>query len=99
MVGRPACRRGLCAFEAQRLKVELVDERIDDTHRVVFSDVVIEALGQQGDLASVLSLDESLHVAARSVALPSICQAALRDQAFSHSLGRKRSPFAFGQTA
>jgi len=49
-------------------------------YRVVFTDVIVETLGQQGDLASVLSLNESLHVAARSVALPSILPAALRDQ-------------------
>jgi hypothetical protein len=64
-------------YIAEDNPVRVVDERIDDTHRVVFSDVVVEALGQQGDLASVLSLDESLHVAARSVALPSILPSCL----------------------
>src|SRR5678815_2625581 len=75
MVGRPACCRCRCALEAQSLQLELVDERIDDAHRVVFTDVVVETLGQQGDLASVLSLDESLHVTARVVALPRFCRA------------------------
>ena len=48
--------------------------------RVVFTEVVVETLGQQGDLASVLSVDESLHVAARSVALPQFCQQSSRNQ-------------------
>ena len=85
MVGRPARRRGCRAFEAQSLQIELVDERIDDPHRVVFTDVVVETLGQQGDLASVLSLDESLHVAARSVALPSILPSRLRQSKRFHT--------------
>src|SRR5664279_1275810 len=43
VVGRPARRRGCRAFEAQSLQVELVDERIDDAHRVVFTDVVVKS--------------------------------------------------------
>src|SRR6476660_8920590 len=77
MVGRPACCRCRCALEAQSLQVELVDERVDDAYRVVFTDVVVETLRKQGDLASVLSLDESLHVRARSVALTSILPSSL----------------------
>src|SRR5207247_8788006 len=70
VVGRPPCRRRLRAFKAQGLQIELVDERVDDAHWVVFTDVVVETLWQQGDLASVFSLDESLHAVARSAALP-----------------------------
>jgi hypothetical protein len=64
------CR--LRPFEAELFEIQLVDEDVDDANRVVLTKVVVEKLGQQGDLASVLALDESLHVAARSVALLSI---------------------------
>src|SRR6478735_3399917 len=91
MVGRPACCRGCCALEAQSLQVELVDERVDDAYRVVFTDVVVETLRKQGDLASVLSLDESLHVRARSVALTSILPSSLtRAKRFHTALTHRR---------
>lgn len=49
------------AFEPQRKKVEFFDEGIDDAHRIVFTDEVVEALGQQGDLLAGLAFDKSLH--------------------------------------
>ena len=64
MVGRPAGCCRIDAFEAQCLEVQLLDERIDDPHRVVFADIVVKALSQQSDLMTVLAFDESLHVAA-----------------------------------
>jgi len=65
VVGRSACRSRLGTLESQFPEVEFVDERVDHPNRVVFSDVVVEALREQGDLASVGSLDESLHHASR----------------------------------
>jgi hypothetical protein len=57
------------AFEAQCKEIQLLDEGIDDSHRVVFADIVVKALWQQSDLLPVLAFDESLHVVAlRSVA-------------------------------
>jgi hypothetical protein len=53
----------LSTIEAEALKVELLDKAIDDADRVVLADKVIEAFGQQCDLASILSFDESLHAA------------------------------------
>jgi hypothetical protein len=63
--GRSARRSRLGTLEPQFPEVEFVDERVDHPNRVVFSDVVVEALREQGDLASVGSLDESLHHASR----------------------------------
>ena len=65
MVRRSAGQRRLGAVEPELLQVELFDVRVDHPHRVVFSDVVVEALREQGDLASVGSLDESLHHSSR----------------------------------
>ena len=41
-----------------------LDKGIDDSHRVVFADIVVKALWQQSDLLSIPAFDESLHVAA-----------------------------------
>ena len=86
MVRRPAGRRGLAPSKPSSAQIELVDEDVDHPNRVVLGDVVVQALGQQRDLASVLALDESLHVAARSVALPQFRRSARAIKAFSHSL-------------
>ena len=69
VVGRSACRGGLGTFKPQLMQVKLFDEGVDHPNRVVFGDLVVEALGEQGDLASIFSFDESLHPAARVVAL------------------------------
>lgn len=55
--------RGPSAAEAEVLEVQFLDEGIHHADRVVLSNEVVEALRQQGDLRSVLSPDESLHVA------------------------------------
>ena len=65
VVRRSARGRRLGALEPELPEVEFVDEGVDHPDRVVFSDVVVEALREQGDLASVRSLDESLHHASR----------------------------------
>jgi hypothetical protein len=46
------------------MQIQFLDEGIDDSHRVVFADIVVKALWQQSDLMTVLAFDESLHVAA-----------------------------------
>jgi hypothetical protein len=65
VVRRPAGKGWLRAGEPKFFQIELFDVGVDDPHRVVFSDVVVEALREQGDLASALFLDESLHHAHR----------------------------------
>lgn len=49
------------ALEAERLKIQFLDERVNDAHRVVFADIVIQTLGQQNNLVSIFAFDESLH--------------------------------------
>ena len=61
VVRRSPRRRGIDAFEAQLGQIELVDEDLDHPDRIVFGDVVVQALGQQSDLRSILAFDESLH--------------------------------------
>jgi hypothetical protein len=65
VVRRSPGQRRLRTLEPELLQVELLDIGVDHPNRVVFSDVVVEALRKQGDLASILSLDESLHHASR----------------------------------
>jgi hypothetical protein len=61
VVGRSARRGRFGTLEAQVSQLEFFDERIDDADRVVLTDVVIKALGQQLDLATVFAFDEPLH--------------------------------------
>jgi hypothetical protein len=61
MVGRPAGFRWDDALETQLAKVEFIDENIDHPHRVGVRHKVIQALGKQRALASMLSLDKTLH--------------------------------------
>jgi hypothetical protein len=58
------CRIG--TLEAQVSQLEFFDERIDYAHRIVVTDVVIKAFGQQRDLATVFAFDESLQRLLRS---------------------------------
>ena len=66
MIGRSTSGRGVNTFEAETAEVEFVNEDLDDADRVVLSDLVVQALGQQRDLRSILAFDESLHVVARN---------------------------------
>ena len=51
--------------EAERIaQLQLVDERVDHSDRVVFPNEIVQAFRQQRDLVSTFALDESLHVAA-----------------------------------
>jgi hypothetical protein len=61
MVSRPTGIRRDHALETWSAKVEFIDEHIDYPHRVGVRLLVIQALGQQCDLASMFSLDETLH--------------------------------------
>jgi hypothetical protein len=57
-----ACKQQIFGtLEAQVSQLDLFDERIDNADRIVLTDVVIKALGQQRDLATVFAFDESLH--------------------------------------
>jgi hypothetical protein len=44
MVGGPTGRFGHHARKTQRRQIQFVDERLDDTNRIVFPNVVVQAL-------------------------------------------------------
>jgi hypothetical protein len=64
---------------------EVSNKYLDDTDRIVFPDVVVQALRQQYELASVLALNERF-----TPVPPDINPGRVSDQAFSHSLDPKR---------
>jgi hypothetical protein len=47
--------------KAQRRQIQFINEGIDDADRVIFPDVVVQAIRQQGELAPVLTLNKTLH--------------------------------------
>ena len=61
MVGGATCFSRDDTIEAQQAKVEFIDENIDHPYRVGVRHIVIQALGKQRALASMLSLDKTLH--------------------------------------
>lgn len=81
--GRPAGASGPNTIEAEVLEVQLFDKGIRHTDRVVLRYEVVEALRQQGDLGSVLPLDESLHVAHLDV-LPPLSRTGQAINSFLH---------------
>jgi hypothetical protein len=48
-------------LEARARKVQLVDKRVDDSHRVVVTYEVIQAFRQESHLRAVLAFDVSRH--------------------------------------
>ena len=72
VIGRTAgdSRRGTC--EVQRREIQGIDEGVHGTHWVVFGNVVIQALGQQRDLLTVLDTDDVL-VRLPDGALATVC--------------------------
>ena len=61
MIGGPTGHLRHNTRKAQRFQVEFVNEDIDDTHRIVFRHVVVQAVGKQCRLPAILALDEALH--------------------------------------
>ena len=49
------------AGKAQHRQIQFVNEGIDDADRVIFPDVVVQAVRQQDELAPVLALNKTLH--------------------------------------
>jgi len=60
--GSASCCR-LDGLKTQRAKIEYFDERLDDSHRIVLGDEVLEAFRKQYRLCSALTLDKALHSA------------------------------------
>ena len=90
MIGRPPRRRRDHAGEAERTQVELIDEDVDHSDRVLFGHVVVEASSAAGDPRPQRS--ES------SPRLPIPLWESTATPAFLHSLGRKRpgAPYHIG---
>ncbi len=65
MVPRAARRLGL-NVEAKAAQVQQVDKRIDCTNRIVLVDIVVDALRQEGGLASIQTFDKAFHESPRS---------------------------------
>ena len=61
MIGRPACRCRLDAFEAEIGQIERVDKGIHHTNGIALLDPLIEAFRQQRRLSAIGTLNEALH--------------------------------------
>jgi hypothetical protein len=66
VVARPTRRFWINTLEAHLSKIQLVDESLENPHRVLFTDVVIDALGQQTTLCPVHALDTNRFIASAS---------------------------------
>ncbi len=85
MIGRAPGRLGNHPLEPKRPKVQLLDEHVDHSDRVLLRHIVVQELGKQNALPAVLTFDEALHLQ-----LPSGVVEILPQPAFSHSLGQTR---------
>jgi len=47
--------------KTQYRQIQFIDEGIDNANRVIFPDVVVQAIRQQDELAPVLTLNKTLH--------------------------------------
>ena len=61
MIGRAPCLSRLRPLEAQAPQIQFLNEHVDRTHRIIFIDPVIQSLGKQDTLRSVLAIDVSAH--------------------------------------
>ena len=61
VVGRPACRCRLDAFEAEISQIERIDKAINYTNGIALLDPLIEAFRQQRRLSAIGTLNEALH--------------------------------------
>ena len=83
MVGGPPRRTRFNPTKSQLAELELVDEQVNHPYRVVFSDVIVEPFGKHHTLGTILTLNESFHIASRLNNIVSI-----PEMTFSHTLGR-----------
>jgi hypothetical protein len=61
VIGGPAGPGWRGSFEAQGYKVQSLDEGVDNSHWVLFTDVVVQPLRQQRSLRSMFLLNEARH--------------------------------------
>lgn len=62
MIGRAPRHRRCEALEAQRPKIQVVDEDIDHPHRVLLGYIVVQTFGEQRRLPSVATLNEAAQI-------------------------------------
>ena len=77
IAGASGGRRG-GTLKPQLPQIELLDERFDDTHRVVLGHIIVQARRQQSGLASVLAFNESLHPAGLAIRVAEVYEDTLR---------------------
>jgi hypothetical protein len=70
-----------------------MDKRVHNPHRIVVADLILKAVWKQRDLMTVSTLNESRHEA------PVRSAKAIKSNAFSHSLGEKRTRAALVELA
>src|ERR1700730_9483076 len=85
MIGRAPGRLGNHPLEPKRPQVQLLDEHVDHSDRVLLRHIVVQELGKQNALPAVLAFNAALHRQLRSSVVEILAQ-----PAFSHSLGQTR---------
>ena len=81
MIGWPSGRLGNHPLEPKRPQVQLLDEHVDHSDRVLLRHIVVQELGKQNALPAVPTFDEALHLQLRSSVVEILAQ-----PVFSHSL-------------
>ena len=84
MIGRTSGFHGRHSFKSQLAQIELFYKYVNDPNGIVFSNIVLQLLKEQGYLGSVCTLNESLNLHPRLIGRKLI----LPDHAFLHGLGR-----------
>ncbi len=85
MVGRPSGRIRLKTAKTQSRQIQRFDERLNDAHRVLLQNVLIDTLGKQISLVTVGPLNEPAHSSPSHSRDDAILSSF---NEFSHSLGR-----------
>lgn len=60
LAGSPGARR-YSILKSEFDQIEFIDKQINDAHRIVFADIVLQYIGHQRDLMPVFPFNESLH--------------------------------------
>jgi len=60
-VSGTACVSRNSTVKTQGNQIEFVDKNVDYAHRIGIADVVVEAFGKKGALASMFTLNKALH--------------------------------------
>ena len=61
MIGRTTRRTWFDALKSKHFEIEFIDERLNDSDRIILADIVIETFGEQCALGSVFTFNKTLH--------------------------------------